>query len=83
MAGSNPEERFRCCVCGRVFPKGQGIVVVLSGGVLAFHSSRCAARFLRLLIDSGSKEVASSALRLAKELESKLLEDRERRAKKI
>jgi hypothetical protein len=83
MVGANSGGRFRCCVCGRVFPKGQGIVVALSGGVLAFHSSKCAARFLRLLLDSGSKEVMSSALRLARELESKLVEAQERRAKKI
>jgi len=83
MSVAHPRERFKCCICGRVFPRGQGIVVMLPGGVLAFHSSKCAARFLRLLLDSGSKEVVSSALRLAKELESKQVEAQERRVKKI
>ena len=81
MASSR--ERFKCCVCGKVFPEGQGIVIKLAGGVVAFHSSKCAARFLRLLLDISSKEVASAALRLARELESKLAEIQERRAKKI
>jgi len=83
MSVASYRERFKCCICGKVFPEGQGIVIRLAGGVVAFHSSKCAARFLRLLLDAGSKEVVSAALRLARELESRQAQIQERRVKKI
>lgn len=75
--------RYTCVVCGRVFPDGQGIVIRTGDVDIAFHSSRCAAKFLRMLIDKGSKEVVSASLRLARELETLLTEKREKSSKKI
>lgn len=75
--------RYTCVVCGRVFPDGQGIVIRTGDTDIAFHSSKCAAKFLRILIDKGSKEVISASLRLAKELEALLSERKERSSKKI
>jgi len=70
-------------VCGRVFPEGQGIVINTGEVELAFHSSKCAARFLKMLIDKGHKEVVSASLRLARELEETLKEEKEKLSKKI
>jgi len=42
---------YRCIVCGRKFPKGQGIVIEKSGRTMYFHSKRCAYRFLKLLLE--------------------------------
>lgn len=75
--------RHTCVVCGRVFPEGQGVVIKAGDVDIAFHSSRCAAKFLRMLVDKGSKEVVSASLRLARELETLLAERRERSRKKI
>ncbi len=75
--------RHTCVVCGRVFPEGQGIVVRIGDRSIAFHSSRCAARFYRMLLDRGSKEVASESLKLARELEDLLERRRETSSKKI
>lgn len=80
---SMPTDRYTCVVCGRVFPEGQGIVIKTGGEAIAFHSSRCAAKFLRMLLDKGHREVISSSLRLARELEEALREKRERASKKI
>ena len=45
------KKRYKCIVCGRVFPEGQGIVIRYGDIVLAFHSSRCASKFLRQLLE--------------------------------
>ncbi|MEM4921410.1 MAG: hypothetical protein QXU65_00195 [Sulfolobales archaeon] len=50
---------------------------------IAFHSSKCAAKFYKMLIDRGSKEVISESLKLAKELESVLIKRIENASKKI
>ncbi len=68
-------------MCGRVFPEGQGIVIKIGDREITFHSSRCAAKFYRMLVDRGSKEVVSESLKLAKELE-RLLEERKEAASK-
>ncbi|MCE4604709.1 MAG: hypothetical protein F7B20_07080 [Aeropyrum sp.] len=74
----------RCIVCGRVFHRGQGVVVKLPGGVLEFHSSRCAQRFLRMLLEDRHSEcVQREALSLARELEGALEKAAEKRAKVI
>ena len=44
-------EYFECIVCGRKFPRGQGIVIRKAGYTLAFHSNRCASKFFRLLME--------------------------------
>ncbi|MCS7099381.1 MAG: hypothetical protein RMH84_01240 [Sulfolobales archaeon] len=76
-------DRYLCVVCGRVFPRGQGIVIRVEDRELAFHSSKCAARFYKMLIDRGSKEVISESIRLARELGNMLERRREATSKKI
>lgn len=39
-----------CMVCGRPFPDGQGIVISRGSIYMAFHSSRCASKFLQRMI---------------------------------
>ncbi|MEM1622745.1 MAG: hypothetical protein QXL79_04130 [Sulfolobales archaeon] len=70
-------------VCGRKFPDGQGIIIKIVDREIAFHSSKCAAKFYKMLIDRGSKEVISESLKLAKELESVLIKRIENASKKI
>ncbi|MCY0868752.1 MAG: hypothetical protein OWQ48_05960 [Desulfurococcus sp.] len=45
------ERRHKCSVCGRVFPEGQGIVLRKGSVVLEFHSSRCASKFFKTLLE--------------------------------
>lgn len=44
-------KRYRCIVCGRYFPEGQGIVIRRAGIELAFHSKTCLAKFFKLFIE--------------------------------
>ncbi len=50
---SSGKRTHTCVVCGRPFPDGQGIVISVRGKVLEFHSSRCASKFLRLMLERG------------------------------
>lgn len=57
-----------CLVCGRRFHEGQGVVVKVRGGVLEFHSSRCASRFLRRLLEEyGGEDCMVRAVRALEE----------------
>lgn len=76
-------DRYICIVCGRVFPKGQGVILKVEDSEIVFHSSKCAARFYKMLIDRGSKEVISESIRLARELEAVLEKKREATSKRI
>jgi large subunit ribosomal protein L24e len=40
-----------CVVCGKKFPEGQGIIIQKEGIILEFHSSKCASKFFRRLIE--------------------------------
>ena len=64
----------RCMVCGRAFPEGQGIILSRGEVYLSFHSSRCAAKFLRrLIMDSVDYEcIEKQANLLVKEFEELL-----------
>ena len=44
-------ERLTCIICGKVFPRGQGIVIERANILLVFHSKKCASKFLRLFIE--------------------------------
>ncbi len=46
------KNKYKCIVCGRVFPEGQGIVIKYGNLILSFHSSRCAAKFLKRLLEN-------------------------------
>lgn len=65
-------KRYRCIVCGRYFPEGQGIVLRRAGIELTFHSKTCMARFFRLFIErldeSDFKRAARETMREFEEL---------------
>lgn len=64
----------RCIVCGRTFPEGQGVAISRGGLRLEFHSSRCAAKFLRRLLTEADdiQCIEKTAKRIAKEYEELL-----------
>lgn len=70
-----PKVKNKCNVCGKVFPEGQGIVLMVEGEVVALHSSRCAVKFLKAVIDelepTVSKEVIGRVKKNFEEILSK------------
>ena len=68
-------KRYKCIVCGRVFPEGQGIVIERGGLTLAFHSKACAVKFFKLMVetmDEGEfKKVARSLMKEFEELQKR------------
>ncbi len=76
--------RYKCIVCGRVFPEGQGIVIKYGNLVLSFHSSRCAAKFLKRLVENTPYEDIGKYVReVYEEFIEELKKKEELRAKKI
>lgn len=74
--------RFKCIMCGRLFPEGQGVLISRGGLTLTFHSGRCAYRFLKLLFERADERCVLDAARsLASELE-KVLELRKAKVQK-
>ena len=45
------KNRIKCIMCGRIFPKGQGVLLNITGRELAFHSKKCALKFLTRFIE--------------------------------
>jgi len=41
----------KCIVCGKIFPDGQGIVLVRETLVLEFHSRRCMVKFFKRVFE--------------------------------
>jgi len=65
--------RYRCIVCGRYFPEGQGIVIRRAGIELAFHSKSCLAKFFKLFIERlDESEFKRAAREIIKEFEESL-----------
>ncbi len=63
-------QRYECIVCGRVFPQGQGVVIVRSGLVLTFHSKACLTKFFKLFVERiDEKEFRKAAREVIKEYE--------------
>ncbi len=76
--------KLKCVTCGRPFPRGQGVVLSKGGLTLTFHSSRCAYRFFKLLLDRIDERCfVDVAKGLASELERVLEERRARVQKRI
>ena len=76
--------RHECIVCGRKFPEGQGIVINYGRYKLMFHSSRCASKFLRLLLERVPEETLGKYIdKIVEELEERLELLRKVKAKKI
>jgi hypothetical protein len=62
---------MKCIVCGRPFYEGQGVVLVIAGRRLEFHSKKCALRFLTSLLERMDTEAlkrAVSAVKLIQEI---------------
>jgi ribosomal protein L24E len=75
-------EKYVCLVCGRKFPKGQGIVVERAGITLSFHNKSCLAKFFKLIVERiDEKEYKRVVRQLIEEFNS-LLEMRAK-AKRI
>lgn len=78
------KNKYKCIACGRIFPKGQGIVIKYSKYTLAFHSSRCASKFLKLLLERVPEETLNRYIgKIIEELEERLELLRKARAKQI
>lgn len=76
--------KYKCIVCGRVFPQGQGIVIKTGNIILEFHSSRCASKFLRKLFENASFEDIGKYIRdTYEEFVKKLELVEKKRVKKI
>ncbi len=77
--------KLTCIVCGRKFPKGQGIVIELGKTILTFHSTKCATKFFRLLIEriEDKNTIEKAAKELIKELEEIRKRKEEMHRKKI
>ncbi len=78
-----PKERLVCIVCGRKFPRGQGIVLIIGGKEYSFHSKACALKFVRRLLEEIGDAASSAAERVAKEFAEELRAKEEARKKKI
>ena len=50
-------KKHTCIICNRKFPEGQGIIIDYGGKKLEFHSSRCASKFLRILLERVPKDI--------------------------
>lgn len=82
--GTLPTEKHTCIVCGRVFPKGQGIVINHGGLTLCFHKSKCASKFLKHLLENTPYgEIGKFVRNVAEFFEERLSREREIRRKKI
>ncbi len=77
-------DKYVCIVCGKKFPKGQGVVLVVKGRKYPFHSKGCAVRFFRRLIEELDPNALSDAFeRVRKSFEDELRAKEERNVKKI
>ncbi len=50
------KEKDTCIICGRPVYKSQGVIIRSASGKLVFHSSKCAARFLKALLENPEQE---------------------------
>lgn len=84
MNVENNLSRHKCIVCGRVFPRGQGLVIKLGEEILEFHSSRCFSKFARSLLERiPSSEIRGYIKRIREEYEEYIQQKQKHRLKKI
>lgn len=77
-------DKYKCIVCGRPFPRGQGVVLNVAGITLAFHSNRCFAKFCRALLERlPGDEVRGYVKRVVEEFEESLEQKMRAKSKKI
>jgi len=76
--------KYKCIVCGRIFPRGQGVIITIGDLVLEFHSNRCFSKFTRELLKRLPPDsVKGYAKRLLEEYEETLSQRAKLRSKKI
>ncbi len=76
--------RFVCPVCGRKFPKGQGVTLSVGGKEFHFHSKSCAIKFIKRVIEEvDQRELLEAFEKVNKEFRDRLNRRVEQRAKKI
>lgn len=76
--------KYKCIVCGRVFPRGQGIILKLGDEVLEFHSSRCFSKFTKTLLERiPFDEIKGYVKKVREECEELVSEKQKLRVKKI
>lgn len=78
-----PKERLVCVVCGRRFPRGQGVILVIGGRGYSFHSKACALKFVRRLLEELGEAASPVAERVVREFAEELKAREEARKKKI
>lgn len=77
-------ELHRCMVCGRPFHEGQGIIIRRGDLLLEFHSAKCAAKFLRLLMERPEASCVEGPIKqISKELRDSLEKRRQGSSKVI
>ena len=77
-------DKYECIVCGRKFPKGQGVIIVVKGSEYAFHSKGCAIKFFKRLVEELDPNTLYEAFeRVRKSFEEELRARAERNVKKI
>ncbi len=78
-------EKYTCTTCGRKFPKGQGVIIELEKTLLTFHSTRCATKFFKLLIERVENKdiIERTARQLIRELDEQRKKIEEVKKKKI
>jgi len=76
--------KYKCLICGRVFPEGQGFVIKYGDVNITLHSSRCAAKFLKRLLENAPREdLGKHVKKLCDELVEELEKKEKLKAKKI
>jgi ribosomal protein L24E len=68
--------KYRCVVCGRVFPEGQGIILRVDDDVIPLHSSKCATKFLRSVVERLEPSIVRGVIKDVKKEFHELLEKR-------
>jgi YHS domain-containing protein len=76
-------EKHECIVCGRIFPEGQGVKLVIKGNDYYFHSKACAYKFLKEVIYAADQDRISDIFKQVKKKYEELLEKKREKAKKI
>lgn len=76
--------KYRCVVCGKTFPEGQGVIVKHGDLLLTFHKSKCACKFFKHLLESTPySEIGKYVKNTIEFFERKLEKEIETRTKKI
>jgi len=76
--------KYECIVCGKKFPKGQGVLLNLYNVELAFHSKSCALKFFKTLFSKIEYGLIGNYVEATiNEFREKIADDRKRKAKNI